>query len=172
MQLKNGDGCVLSIRMHCLFHCLHVSSSCQKKLFKGVVGDCSNLFHIHQVTEWPAGFIPDLKSFLSSPPPLLFLPPDTHNVQYMMRMRLQYERVCQECLSKVQESKVSGARHRNSRQCLRKGYMGVCFKVWSEDQLTWIPLATTDSILTPSPLSTTMESTPFGPPPLLFSSRF
>ncbi|XP_042336518.1 coiled-coil domain-containing protein 180 isoform X3 [Sceloporus undulatus] len=30
---------------------------------------------------------------------------DTHNVQYMMRIRIQYEKVCQECLSKVQESK-------------------------------------------------------------------
>ncbi|KAH0615380.1 hypothetical protein JD844_004562 [Phrynosoma platyrhinos] len=30
---------------------------------------------------------------------------DTHNVQCMMRIRIQYEKVCQECLSKVQESK-------------------------------------------------------------------
>ncbi|XP_044295726.1 coiled-coil domain-containing protein 180 isoform X2 [Varanus komodoensis] len=30
---------------------------------------------------------------------------DTHNVQYMMRIRIQYEKVCQECLSKVQEFK-------------------------------------------------------------------
>ncbi|KAL8186633.1 UNVERIFIED_CONTAM: hypothetical protein K2H54_001802 [Gekko kuhli] len=30
---------------------------------------------------------------------------DTHNVQYMMRIRIQYERVCQECLSYVQECK-------------------------------------------------------------------
>uniref|UniRef100_A0ACB8ET82 Uncharacterized protein n=1 Tax=Sphaerodactylus townsendi TaxID=933632 RepID=A0ACB8ET82_9SAUR len=28
---------------------------------------------------------------------------DTHNVQYMMRIRIQYEKVCQECLSYVQE---------------------------------------------------------------------
>ncbi|XP_060126628.1 coiled-coil domain-containing protein 180 isoform X2 [Zootoca vivipara] len=30
---------------------------------------------------------------------------DTHNVQYLMKIRLQYEKVCQECLSKVQECK-------------------------------------------------------------------
>ncbi|KAM3825717.1 coiled-coil domain-containing protein 180 [Vipera latastei] len=30
---------------------------------------------------------------------------DTHNVQSMMRIRLQYERVCQECLEKLQECK-------------------------------------------------------------------
>ncbi|XP_060096944.1 coiled-coil domain-containing protein 180 [Heteronotia binoei] len=30
---------------------------------------------------------------------------DTHNVQYMMRIRIQYEKVCQECLSYVQECK-------------------------------------------------------------------
>uniref|UniRef100_A0A8C6X2U3 DUF4455 domain-containing protein n=1 Tax=Naja naja TaxID=35670 RepID=A0A8C6X2U3_NAJNA len=30
---------------------------------------------------------------------------DTHNVQSMMRIRLQYEKVCQECLEKLQESK-------------------------------------------------------------------
>ncbi|XP_067328095.1 coiled-coil domain-containing protein 180 isoform X2 [Anolis sagrei] len=30
---------------------------------------------------------------------------DTHNVQFMMRIRIQYEKVCQECLSKVQEAK-------------------------------------------------------------------
>ncbi|XP_061460267.1 coiled-coil domain-containing protein 180 [Rhineura floridana] len=30
---------------------------------------------------------------------------DTHNVQHMMKIRLQYEKVCQECLSKVQECK-------------------------------------------------------------------
>uniref|UniRef100_A0A8D2IW98 Coiled-coil domain containing 180 n=1 Tax=Varanus komodoensis TaxID=61221 RepID=A0A8D2IW98_VARKO len=34
-----------------------------------------------------------------------FPPQDTHNVQYMMRIRIQYEKVCQECLSKVQEFK-------------------------------------------------------------------
>uniref|UniRef100_A0A8C5SPJ3 Coiled-coil domain-containing protein 180 n=1 Tax=Laticauda laticaudata TaxID=8630 RepID=A0A8C5SPJ3_LATLA len=30
---------------------------------------------------------------------------DTHNVQSMMRIRLHYEKVCQECLEKLQESK-------------------------------------------------------------------
>ncbi|KAM6431321.1 coiled-coil domain-containing protein 180 isoform 3-T5 [Liasis olivaceus] len=30
---------------------------------------------------------------------------DTHNVQSMMRIRLQYEKVCQECLEKVEECK-------------------------------------------------------------------
>uniref|UniRef100_A0ABM5F6F7 Coiled-coil domain-containing protein 180 n=1 Tax=Pogona vitticeps TaxID=103695 RepID=A0ABM5F6F7_9SAUR len=30
---------------------------------------------------------------------------DTHNVQYMMRIRIQYEKVCQACLSKVEECK-------------------------------------------------------------------
>ncbi|KAL7980935.1 hypothetical protein Chor_002089 [Crotalus horridus] len=30
---------------------------------------------------------------------------DTHNVQSMMRIRLQYEKVCQECLEKLQECK-------------------------------------------------------------------
>ncbi|XP_062816760.1 coiled-coil domain-containing protein 180 isoform X1 [Anolis carolinensis] len=30
---------------------------------------------------------------------------DTHNVQFMMRIRIQYEKICQECLSKVQEAK-------------------------------------------------------------------
>ncbi|XP_063172517.1 coiled-coil domain-containing protein 180 [Candoia aspera] len=30
---------------------------------------------------------------------------DTHNVQSMMRIRLQYEKICQECLEKVQECK-------------------------------------------------------------------
>ncbi|ETE60278.1 hypothetical protein L345_13977, partial [Ophiophagus hannah] len=30
---------------------------------------------------------------------------DTHNVQSMMRIRLQYEKICQECLEKLQESK-------------------------------------------------------------------
>ncbi|XP_053138361.1 coiled-coil domain-containing protein 180 [Hemicordylus capensis] len=30
---------------------------------------------------------------------------DTHNVQCMMRIRLQYEKVCQECLAKVQDCK-------------------------------------------------------------------
>uniref|UniRef100_A0A670Y8Y8 DUF4456 domain-containing protein n=1 Tax=Pseudonaja textilis TaxID=8673 RepID=A0A670Y8Y8_PSETE len=50
-------------------------------------------------------FFPFLPSFLPSFLP--FSPQDTHNVQSIMRIRLQYEKVCQECLEKLQECKVS-----------------------------------------------------------------